>query len=116
MIHVNAGELNQRIQIYRVTEVKDNAGYYVPQEKLVHGCWARVSRVSGTEMVKANADFGEEKVRFLIRWTGKTIDRKMTVRYRGKDYEIQYINDYGRPGQYLEIWAAWKSKEGGYGH
>ena len=109
---VNAGELRHRIQICRVGQVKDNAGYYVPQETLVHGCWAKVTRLSGTEMVKAKADFGEEKVRFLIRWTSKPIDRKMIVRHRSKEYEIQYINDYGRPGEYLEIWAVRKSKEG----
>lgn len=112
-IYLDAGKLNRRIQILRRTETETEGGYTVPQEELVHGCWAQVTRQSGTEMVKANADFGTEKVRFLIRWTDRPIDRKMFVRFEGKEYEIEYINDYGRPRQYQEIWATWKSREGG---
>ena len=112
-MHVNAGRLNQRIQIFRVERVYDDGGYYIPQYEHVHCCWAQVSRTSGTERVKANADFGEEKVRFLIRWTAAPIDRKMLVRYHGREYEIEYINDYGTPGKYLEIWAVRRSKEAG---
>ena len=110
-IHINAGELNRRIQIIKLGVVRDADGYEVPQEELVLGCWAKVTRVSGTEMVKANADFGEEKVRFLIRYPRTAIDRKMFVRFEGREYEIQYINDYsGR--RYMEIWGTWKSKGG----
>ena len=111
-MHVNAGELRHRIRIVRIDRVEDEDGYTVPQEKIVHACWAKVSYTSGTEMVKANADFGEVKARFLIRWTAAAIDRKMLVRHGGRDYEIQYINDYGRPREYLEIWGVWKSTEG----
>lgn len=110
---VQAGELNQRIQILRRVVSHDEAGYEsVVQEELILGCWARVSRTSGTELVRANADFGEEKVRFLIRHPHREIDRKMFVRWQGREYEIEYINDYaGR--RYLEIWTVRRSKEAG---
>ena len=108
---IQAGELNRRVQIIEKTFVANAAGYGTEQESVVHCCWAKVSKTSGTELVKANADFGQEKVRFLIRWTSRAIDRKMFVRYAGRDYEIEYINDYaGR--QYLEIWGVWQSREG----
>lgn len=109
---VQAGELNRRIQIIRVEATQDADGFYSGvREELIHGCWAKVSFISGTEMVKANADFGEVKARFLIRYTTKPIDRKMFVRYEGREYEITYINDYaGR--KYMEIWGTWKSREG----
>lgn len=107
---VNAGELNRRIQIIRISRVADSDGYTVPKEELVHACWCRVSRISGTELVKANSDFGEEKVRFLIRWTSKPINRKQLVRFEGKDYQIEYINDYGRPRHFMEIWGVWRSR------
>lgn len=109
---VQAGELNRRIQIISVEATQYADGFYSEvQERLVHGCWAKVSFTSGTEMVKANADFGEVKARFLIRYTKKPIDRKMFVRYEGREYEITYINDYaGR--KYMEIWGTWKSREG----
>ena len=108
---VQAGELNKRIQIVAIHAAQDEDGFYNNiEERLVHGCWAKVSFTSGTEIVKANADFGEVKARFLIRFTTKPIDRKMIVRYGGREYEITYINNYaGR--KYMEIWGTWKSKD-----
>lgn len=107
-MYVNAGALNKRISIYRKPEL-DGDGYLPdhPEPVLVHACWAKFSQASGTEMVKNNADFGETKVRFLIRCTRKEIDRKMYVRYRDKNYEILYINTYGDSGEYMEIWGKW---------
>ena len=109
---VQAGELNQRIQILRtVVSEPDPEGYRDREEELVLGCWAKVSFVSGTEMVKANADFGEVKARFLIRYPSVPIGRKMTVRYRGREYAVTYVNDYAGK-KYLEIWGTWQSREG----
>ena len=110
-IHVNAGRLNRRIQILSVEKQRNENGYYVPQEKLVHGCWANVTILSGSEMVRQDADYGELKGKFLIRWTSKPIDRKMLVRYDGKDFEIQYINKDDAPGRYITVWAVWRSQE-----
>ena len=111
-IYVNAGKLNRRIQILSVKKERDDNGYYTPQETLVHGCWANVTILSGSEMVKQGADYGELKGKFIIRWTTKDIDRKMFVRYDGKDFEIQYINKDDAPGRYLAVWAVWRSQEG----
>lgn len=91
---VNAGELNKRIQIFRKGE-----------EQPAHSCWAKFSQTSGSTVQKAEADWGEVKVRFLIRYTKKDLDRKMFVRYAGADYEIEYINGYGDNRQYIEIWC-----------
>lgn len=114
-MYVNAGELNKRISIYRKPELEGD-GYLPddPSPALVHACWAKFSQASGTELVKNNADFGEVKVRFLIRHTRKEIGRKMVVRYKKLDYEIVYVNTYGDSGEYLEIWCKRLSnKEGG---
>lgn len=114
MMYVNAGELDKRISIYRKPELA--ADGYLPDEAkppLVHSCWAKFSQPSGRELVKANADVGESKARFLIRRPRKEIDRKMFVRYKGLDYEIVYINPYGDSGEWMEIWCKRESNEGG---
>lgn len=113
-MYVNAGELNKRISIYQKPELEED-GYLPenPEPVLVHTCWARFSQTSGTEMVKNNADFGETRVRFLIRYTRKKLDRKMFIRYREEDYEILYLNTYGDSGEYMEIWCRRISNEGG---
>ena len=108
---IQAGELNRRIQIIRKDSERNDAGYGTVSEAIVYSCWAKVTMTSGTEAIKADSDFGQTKVRFLIRWTSKVIDRKMFVRYAGRDYEIEYVNDYaGR--QYIEIWGVRQSREG----
>lgn len=108
---LNAGKLNKRISIYRREECLDEDGYGSPQEELVHSCWAQFTQTSGKELVRANSDFGEVNVRFLIRYPKKHIGRKMFVRYNGADYEIVYVNGYGDSGEYLEIWGKWLSRE-----
>lgn len=114
-MEINAGELNRRIQILRYTETRNGAGYLAPktEPELIHSCWAKFSRVSGTEAMKAGADLGEVRVRFVIRYTRKPVDRTMFVRYRGRDYEIEYINDYGDDHRYMELLARWTGTGGG---
>lgn len=111
-MHVDAGELNKRIEIVRLDRSETPNGYDEITETVVHRCWAKFTQTSGTELVKANADFGEEKARFLIRWTDRAIDRKMVIRYGGGRYEIEYINDYGDGHQYIELWCKWLSRDG----
>ena len=111
---VNAGELNKRIQILRRTTALNDAGYPAPptDPDVVRTCWAKFTRTSGTEMVKAGAEFAVEKVRFLVRWSATPISEGMFVRYKDLDYEIKYINDYEDGHQYMEIWCERQKKEG----
>lgn len=101
---VNPGELNKKIQIIRDTGTKTDAdGYPLRNKQIIRECYAKVSRVSGTEKVKANADIGEIVCRFLVRTSDITIERDMVVQYQGEPYDIQYPNDYGDRGEYTEI-------------
>lgn len=104
-MNVNPGELNKKITIFEYIETQDEDGYPVKKKNVVHSANASFKRMSGTETVKANADFTTEKVRFLIRYTIKSIDRRMIVEYNKKEYEIEYINDYEDSHEYIEIWA-----------
>ena len=96
-MHVDAGELNKRIEIVREDRTKTSNGYDEITETVVHRCWAKFTQTSA---------------RFLIRWTERAIDRKMAVRYGGSRYEIEYINDYGDGHQYIELWCKWLSRDG----
>lgn len=111
-MNVNPGELNKRIQVFKKDGARDADGYETGTPSLTHSCWAKFTRTSGTEMTKANADFGEVKARFLIRFTKKKLDRKMMIRYAGDDYEIVYINDYEDSHEYMEIWCKRLTQEG----
>lgn len=111
-MQVNAGELNRRIDIIKVTKSKDKDGYETVDETLVLHAWAKFSQTSGTELVKADADMSEVKARFLIRWSRTNLSRKMIVRYGGNDYQIEYINPYGDSKEYVELWCSLLTLEG----
>ena len=111
-MHVDAGKLDKRIQIIQLHKAQKPNGYSTKTASVVRSCWAQFSQTSGLELVKANADMGEVKVRFLIRWTQTPISRKMLVRYKGRDYEIEYINSYGESREYIELWCSRDTLEG----
>ena len=105
-MNINPGKLNKKIEIWAVTKTKDADGFAVEAPALFYSCTAKFSRVSGTELIKANADFAETKARFLIRYTSKAITRKMTIQYDGDEYQIDYINEYDDARRYIEIITA----------
>ena len=101
---VNPGELNKKIQIVRFSDNQlDQDGFPLRNEQVIRECYAKVTRISGTEKIKANADIGEIVCRFLVRTSDTKIERDMAVRYKGELYDIQYPNDYGDRGEYTEI-------------
>lgn len=107
-MQVNPGELDKKIQIVRFIKTEDADGFDTAEEEVVRRCWAKVSNTSGTEMIKANAEFAEVKKRFLVRASGALIDTDMAVKYHGKLYGIVYINNYSDDNEYLEIWTEMK--------
>ena len=104
-MNVNPGELNKKIKIIKKVETRDSEGYSTYTDEVVKECSASFNRTSGTEINKANADFSQINVRFLIRYTNTPITRKMLVEYQNTQYQIKYINDYQDNNEYIEIWC-----------
>lgn len=103
-MQVNIGTLNKRIEIVEKDKTeKDKDGFSIITNKIVRSCWASYNKVSGTEMIKSNADFTSEKCRFLIRYSKTLLSRKMLVKYNDKKYEIDYINDYNDAHEFVEL-------------
>lgn len=103
---IDAGKLSKRIQIIRVKATRNGNGYETREETVIRSPWAQFSQTSGTEVAKNGGDFGDVKVRFLIRWSPTVISRKDIVRYNGNDYQIEYINGYGDSHEYMELWCS----------
>lgn len=104
-MNINPGELNKRIQFINTTISQDADGFSVPSSNMFYSCNAKVTNTSGTELIKANAEFSESKKRFLIRFTEKGLSNDMKILYRGKNYEILYMNDYEDAHEYIEIFT-----------
>lgn len=112
-MRLNPGKLKNRIRIVQVVRTQNANGYWLdPVDEPVHSCWAQFSRTSGKEVRQSDADYGETMARFLIRWTGKPLSRKMVILYREERYEIQYLNNYGDSNDYIEIIAKLLTLEG----
>lgn len=112
-MHIDAGKLTKRIQFLKPLSERDTDGYPIAAgEKVVRETWAQYSRTSGTELIRAGAEFGEAKVRFLTRYYPDILDRRLLIRYQGRKYSIVYVNTYGDEGKYTEYWCERYTQEG----
>lgn len=112
-MHVDAGKLSKRVQFLRRPPARDKDGYRSPAVPvLVRETWAQYSQTSGTELVRAGAEFGEAKVRFLTRYYPDILDRRLLIRYQGRKYSIVYVNTYGDEEKYTEYWCERYTQEG----
>lgn len=106
-MQVNPGSLNKQIQILSILdgETYDDEGIPIHDEKLIRTCWARVTSVSGTELIKAGQELTDAKKRFLVRWTPTEINESHVVRYQGRNHNIVRVNTYSDDKAYVEIWT-----------
>lgn len=112
-MHIDAGKLDKRVQFLAHIKTLNASGEVIAErDEMVRECWAQYSQTSGTELVKSNAEFGEAKVRFLVRYHPRVLDRRQIIRYDGREYEIEYLNTYGDRKQYVELWCKRKTLEG----
>lgn len=103
---VNAGKYNRKIAIVSVQHGKDAQGFPVDTETIVLQPYAEVKTTKGYTIIINNSDFEKALTRFTIRYPQRTtIDREMLVKYNGKTYEIQYLNNVNERNEELEIQA-----------
>lgn len=101
----NAGKYNRRIQIYQITRGKDAAGFPADVEALVLTVYAEVKTTKGFTLIVNNTDYEKALTRFTIRYPKTVITYDMIIKYRGKTYEIQYINNVDEANEELELQA-----------
>lgn len=110
-MNVNPGELNKRIEIVTFEDPEKNKrGFSERKEIVVRKTYAKVTRTKISELMKAEREINVTKCRFLVRYSKKEIAHGMFVKYQGKYYKIEYVNNYGDSNEYIEIMT-----EGGSG-
>lgn len=103
---VNAGKYSRKITIVSVQHGKDAQGFPVDTETVVLQPYAEVKTTKGYTIIINNSDFEKALTRFTIRYPQRTnIDREMLIKYNGKTYEIQYLNNVDEKNEELEIQA-----------
>lgn len=105
-MNINPGELNKRIEILKYSK-PDKQGF--GRELVsVRKCWAKYTRRSSSkdkEKEVADTDISINSIRFLIRYSETEYDTKMKVRYAGKIYDIEDINDIDDKHEYIELYC-----------
>lgn len=102
----NAGEYNKRITIVLKDSVKDNDGFIIPNsETVILEPYAKVKTTKGYTIIQNNSDFEKAYTNFTIRFPKVEITRKMIIKYKEKEYSIEYLNDIDENGVELEIQA-----------
>ncbi|WP_180114975.1 phage head closure protein [Acinetobacter sp. YH12063] len=84
----NAGELRHRIMVQKLTSGKDDDGYPIPEQWVDYmPLWAKVTHLSGKDLIAAQASNSKVVARVKIRYR-EDINTAMRVIYKGKTYAI----------------------------
>jgi SPP1 family predicted phage head-tail adaptor len=100
----NAGKYNRRIEIYSVIKGKDASGFPTEEETLVISPYAEVVTTKGFTLIANNGDFEKALTRFTFRYPATIpITYDMYVKFRGKTYTIEYINNVNEANDEIEL-------------
>jgi SPP1 family predicted phage head-tail adaptor len=102
-VEKNAGKYNRRIAIYKVTKGKDAAGFPADVEALVLNAYAEVKTTKGFTLIINQTDYEKALTRFTIRYPQTVITYDMLIKFRGKVYTIEYINNVNEANEELEL-------------
>lgn len=101
----NAGKFNKQIVIVEPNGTHDAAGFNNSEPREVLKTWASVKTTKGYTLIANGSDFEKATTNFTIRYPLTTITRDMLVLFKGKVYEIQYLNNVNEANIELEIQA-----------
>ena len=111
---INAGKYNRKIVIYEIVEGIDSAGFPAPVEKDILTTYAEVKTLRGYTLITNNSDFDKAYVNFTIRYSStveetyynsNNSNRDILIKFRGKDYKIEYLNNLDFANVELELQA-----------
>lgn len=105
MIIENAGDFKHKIDIVSVTITKDASGFPIYTDTTVLSPYAKVKTTKGFTLIANGSDFEKAFTNFTIRYPVTPINRDMQILFRGKRYEILYLNNMDEANVLLEIQA-----------
>lgn len=98
-----AGKYNKKIQIYKEGTERDKEGFSEPSLTLVYTVNANVKTTKGYTLLKSGSDFEGAHTNFTIRYPKTEITRDMLVKFKGKYYSIEYLNNVNEENIELEM-------------
>lgn len=108
---MNAGKYNKRIQIVEIEQGRDKDGFIQDVETVLLSPYASVKTTKGFTLIASGSDFEKAFTNFTIRYS-KTIEtryhennRNLRIKYNGKTYAIEYLNNVDEANEELEMQA-----------
>lgn len=107
----NAGKYNQKIEIVKVENVKDSAGFPKEKDVTILSPFASIKTTKGYILIKNDTDFEKSYTNFTIRYSNKveveynslSTNRKLFIKYKNKRYTVEYLNNVDEENIELEM-------------
>lgn len=100
---MNAGKYKYKILICAETIVEDSQGFQTKEYDCILAPYANVKTTRGMTLIRNNSDFEKAYTNFTIRYPNTEINRDMVIKFRGKTYTIEYINNIDESNVELEL-------------
>ena len=100
---MNAGKYKYKILICAETIVEDSQGFQTKEYDCILAPYANVKTTRGMTLIRNNSDFEKAYTNFTIRYPNTEINRDMVIKFRGKTYTIEYINNIDEANVELEL-------------
>ena len=101
---IDAGKYNKKIKIISMVLDKDNDDFKAFKGIVVLSTYASVKTTKGIRLIVNDSDFEKAYTNFTIRYPiRKVITRDMIIKFRDKEYTIEYLNDINEEHIELEM-------------
>lgn len=107
----NAGKYRHRIQIIEITQGEDKDGFPTITEAVLLEPYAFIKTTKGYTLIANDSDFEKAYTNFTIRYSQALIDaynsadRNLRIRFKGKTYIIEYLNNIDELDAEIELQA-----------
>ena len=107
----NAGKYNKQIQIVEITQGRDKDGFIQSVETVLLSPYASVKTTRGFTLIASGSDFEKALTNFTIRYSNTVVsrylanNRNLRIKYNGKIYTIEYLNNIDEADEELEMQA-----------
>lgn len=107
----NAGKYNKKIEIVEITQGKDADGFQTQTETVLLRPYASVKTTKGFTLIASGSDFEKALTNFTIRYSDTVVrrytanNRNLRIKYNGKTYTIEYLNNVDEANVEIEMQA-----------
>lgn len=98
------GELNRKVEFYKLNETRQSTGGYSTTWDLFVGVWAKITAKQGNEISKGDQLDATATSEFIIRYRSD-LTESMKIKYRDVDYQIRSIINIDEQDEWLKIKA-----------